>query len=91
MEENKKRTLRVYGTSGYNYKETPTIMLKGQWLKEFGFEPGQYFEVQCEDGKLTITKTDAPQIDESKRILSKLSKEEKSILAEHYKSIYAGK
>lgn len=89
MAENKTRTLRVYGTSGYRYKETPTIMLKGQWLKEFGFEAGQYFEVLCEDGKLTITKADAPKDVESKRILSKLSKEEKAILDNHYKSLYS--
>ena len=48
MTENKTRKLRVYGTSGHNYKETPTIMLKGQWLKEFGFETGQFYEVLCE-------------------------------------------
>ena len=88
MTEKKTRTLRVYGTSGYNYKDTPTIMLKGQWLKEYGFDQGQFFDVQCEDGKLTIIKREAPPEDESKRILSKLSKEEKDILAEHYKSIY---
>ena len=89
MTENKTRKLRVYGTSGHNYKETPTIMLKGQWLKEFGFETGQFYEVLCEDGKLTITKTDAPKDVESKRILSRLSKEEKAILDKHYKSKYS--
>lgn len=31
------RNMKVYGQSGYNYKTTPTIMLKGQWLKEMGF------------------------------------------------------
>jgi len=34
----KKRSIKVYGQSGYKYRETPTIMLKGQWLKEAGFE-----------------------------------------------------
>lgn len=29
-----RRNMKVYGMSGYNYKPTPTIMLKGQWLKE---------------------------------------------------------
>ena len=32
------RSMKVQGLSGYKYKETPTIMLKGQWLKEAGFE-----------------------------------------------------
>ena len=36
----KKRSIKVYGQSGYKYQETPTIMLKGMWLKELGFEIG---------------------------------------------------
>jgi len=34
----KKRSIKVYGQSGYKYQETPTIMLKGMWLKELGFD-----------------------------------------------------
>ena len=26
------RKLKVYSQSGYNYKDTPTIQLKGQWF-----------------------------------------------------------
>ena len=37
-----RRNMKIYGMSGYNYKSTPTIMLKGQWLKELGFEIGGY-------------------------------------------------
>ena len=51
----KRRSIKVYGQSGYKYQETPTIMLKGMWLKEFGFEIGDYISVVCEDGKLVIT------------------------------------
>ena len=29
----KKRSIKVYGQSGYKYQETPTIMLKGMWLR----------------------------------------------------------
>ncbi len=50
----KKRSIKVYGQSGYKYYETPTIMLKGQWLREAGFEIGDYISVTCEDGKLII-------------------------------------
>ncbi len=50
----KKRSIKVYGQSGYKYHETPTIMLKGQWLREAGFEIGDYISVTCEDGKLII-------------------------------------
>ena len=51
----KKRSIKVYGQSGYKYQETPTIMLKGMWLRELGFEIGDYISVVCEDGKLIIT------------------------------------
>ena len=49
------RDLKVYGMSGHNYKSVPTIMLKGKWLQEFGFEIGDKFHVSCEQGKLVIT------------------------------------
>lgn len=51
----KSRNMKVYEQSGYNYKSTPTIMLKGQWLKEAGFDCGTSITVTCEDGKLIIT------------------------------------
>lgn len=51
----KKRSVKVYGQSGYKYKETPMIMLKGLWLKEAGFDIGDYISVICEDGKIIIT------------------------------------
>ncbi len=56
MENKKNRKMKVYGTSGYKYKNTPTIILKGQWIKETGFEIGQEIEVKCEQNKLTITR-----------------------------------
>ena len=36
----KERELKVYATSGYRYKDTPTIILKGSWLNDWGFEAG---------------------------------------------------
>ena len=51
----KKRSIKVYGQSGYKYWETPTITLKGMWLREAGFDIGDYISVICEDGKLIIT------------------------------------
>ena len=52
------RELKVYEMSGRDYKPTPTIMLKGQWLEEFGFKAGEKMNVCCEGGKLTITLKD---------------------------------
>ena len=59
----KKRSIKVYGQSGYKYQETPTykhqatptIMLKGKWLEELGFKIGDYISIACEDGRLVIT------------------------------------
>lgn len=32
-----------------------TITLKGQWLKELGFDIGDYVSISCENGKLVIS------------------------------------
>lgn len=53
------RNMKVYEQSGYHYKSTPAIMLKGQWLRELGFEENTPIVVHCEDGILTITRADA--------------------------------
>lgn len=50
------REMKVYETSGYQYKRTPSIILKGKWLAELGFDIGEPIEVKCEDGRLIITK-----------------------------------
>ena len=59
MKNKKNRRLKVYGQStGYNYKEVPTIVLKGKWLEAAGFDIGTDLLVECEDGKLTIRTVD---------------------------------
>ena len=55
MKAKKTRNMKVYEQSGYHYKSTPTIMLKGQWLKELGFDYGTLISVACENGRLVIT------------------------------------
>lgn len=49
-----RRKLKVYNTSGKNYVPTPTIILKGQWLKQYGFDKHTPIQVSCEEGKLII-------------------------------------
>lgn len=49
------RRLTVIAQSGTNYKPTPTIVLKGQWLQELGFESGEKINVHCERGRIVIT------------------------------------
>ena len=51
------REMKDYEQSGYNYQNTPTIVLKGKWLQELGFSMGDKVSVKCEDGRLTITKS----------------------------------
>ena len=53
--DKKTRNIKVYGMSGHNYKATPTIMLKGQWLEKLGFGIGDFISVTCEDGRIIIT------------------------------------
>lgn len=51
------RKLKVYEGSGYKYKSTPTIILKGEWLRKYGFDIGEDIEVRCEHpGELIIHK-----------------------------------
>ena len=50
------RNMKVYNVRRYeDYKDTPTIIMKGEWLKEAGFDIGSLIQVECENGKLVIT------------------------------------
>ena len=48
------RKLKVYYQSSGQAK-VPTILIKGKWLETYGFSSGSYIDVECENGKLTIT------------------------------------
>lgn len=56
------RRIKVYGQYCQN-KPTTAIILKGKWLKKWGFEWGTSVVVRCEYGKLTITKKGAEEED----------------------------
>ena len=56
MAMKKFRNMKVYNVRRYeDYKDTPTIIMKGEWLKEAGFDIGSLIQVECTDGKLIIT------------------------------------
>ena len=55
MKNSKKRNLKVYNQSQGYKGNVPTIILKGEWLKELGFECNQHIEVVCEKDKLVIS------------------------------------
>ena len=57
------RKMKVYNVSGYNYKDTPTIILKGDWLKETGFEIGSLIQVEFENGKVIITPREPEEVE----------------------------
>lgn len=57
------REMKVYEQSGYNYQNTPTIVLKGKWLQELGFTMGDKVSVKCECGRLIITKADEIEVE----------------------------
>ena len=54
MKNQKIRSMKVHEQSGYNYKATPTIILKGQWLKDAGFNIGDNISLECDAGIIII-------------------------------------
>lgn len=54
------RQLKVHERKNSKWDESiPEILLKGKWLSQYGFAAGEYVDVVCEEGKITIT----PQVD----------------------------
>ena len=72
------RKLKVYDQCGTNYRSTPTITLKGQWLKELGFDSNTPITVKCENGRLTIE----PREPEEERIITTVIRTGVSMVAE---------
>ena len=54
----RERKMKVYAQSGYHYNDTATIILKGAWLETLGFEPETPIRVECDGGRLVITRAD---------------------------------
>lgn len=66
-------------------------MLKGMWLRELGFEIGDYISVVCEDGKLIITpdaeragleKAEAEIMENERKVMQKRVKDKRRQLLE---------
>lgn len=58
----------------------PTIILKGKWLKDAGFQVGEYLEIICDGNKITLTKTTPPEATLNKSLEDKRKANEKSYL-----------
>lgn len=93
MASKKTRNIKVISQSGRNYKPTPTIILKGQWLTDMGFEIGDLIKVECENGKLVISidKERIAELEarqafmeaETKKLRARYEKEKKEIYAQY--------
>ena len=81
------RKLKIYEQSmgGGNYTPMPTILLKGKWLEQSGFKPGEYVEVVVEGDKITLSKTTPPEAKSTKKSLeeriNKLDSKQRAKLA----------
>lgn len=50
------RQLKVHERRNSRWDESvPEILLKGKWLSQYGIVAGEYVDVKCEKGKITIT------------------------------------
>ncbi len=56
MEE---RRLTVYYGRGEYKKVPPQILLQGRWLEWAGFNAGDKITVECQQGRLVITKDES--------------------------------
>ena len=56
MEQLKERKLKVYNQSRNGYSYIPTILLKGHWLTEFGFNMGDQVILICNNDEIIIRK-----------------------------------
>lgn len=48
------RKLKVYHKSSGSGKDIPMIHLQGSWIEKYGFKPGDYIAVECNEKKLSI-------------------------------------
>ena len=49
------RKIKVNATSGYKYKDTPTIQLKGSYLERFGFSIDTPLNISLSENQSIIT------------------------------------
>ena len=59
------RRIKVNSTSGYKYKNVPTLQLKGQYFKSFGFPIDTKVNVILSDSQNVITPILEEQIEEA--------------------------
>lgn len=55
------RELTVSEATNYGRKTAPMLRIQGHWFQELGFNIGDPVLVQCEDGKIIITRNEELQ------------------------------
>ena len=58
----RERDLTVYGYKSKWHDYPAEIRIRGKWLKDFGFDVGVRYHVECEDGKLILSTVDDPEV-----------------------------
>ena len=56
MKDKTTRKLKVYNQSQADKYNVPTIILKGEWLRQYGFDCNNPILITCEQDKIIITK-----------------------------------
>ncbi|MXV13909.1 SymE family type I addiction module toxin [Hufsiella ginkgonis] len=51
------RTIRVYKKYGATNQQRPHVTMTGLWLEQADFKPGDYVNIEVEEGKLTLSRT----------------------------------
>ncbi len=54
-----KRRMTVYKGRGAFKEAPPQILLQGRWLERAGFNAGDKITVDCQQGRLVITKNES--------------------------------
>jgi len=67
LERNRIYTPYILRNNSCTYRKLPVIRLSGDWLKNIGFQCGQYILVTHEMNKITITLREEPQIPDHKK------------------------
>ena len=57
-----KRKLKVYYGRGRDNCRLPQIVLQGQWLERMGFSIGDSLTVDCQPGRVVITREGAEPV-----------------------------
>lgn len=83
VNEGKRRITCLRSRKNYaSANDVPSILLEGIWLKELGFHPGDYAEIECNEGQLIIRRRERenafdPKVAEVQKAYNNLTRSQK--------------